>query len=124
MLSLLSVLVQPRCGCPSGEAIDDDQVQWYWVVTVGLLLLHEQELEILFCNLSCRRDRCVVVKSPRGSGPMTRRTKTADLRAVHQFHRHDGLHDTHSAQDLCGAATLQCVVADAAAAEPNAEIGP
>ena len=55
---------------------------------------------------------------------MTRRKKTADLRAVHQFHRHDGRHDTHSPQDLCGAATLQCVVADAAGAEPNAEIGP
>ena len=64
------------------------------------------------------------MKSPRGSGPMTRRKKAADLRAVHQFHRHDGRHGTHSPQDLCGAATLQCVVADAADAEPNAEIVP
>ena len=52
VLSLLSVLVQPRSGCPSREAIADDQVQWYSVVA-----LHEQELEILFCNLSCKTGR-------------------------------------------------------------------
>ena len=40
VLSLLSVLVQPRSGCPSREAIADDQVQWYSVVRVGLLLMN------------------------------------------------------------------------------------
>ena len=40
-----------RCGCPSREAIADDQVQWFWVVRVGLLLLHEQELEKLILQL-------------------------------------------------------------------------
>ena len=69
VLSLLSVLVQPRCLCPSGEAIADDHV--HWVVRVGLLLLHEQELEILFCNLSSKTGRAwsilVVVQGSEGS---------------------------------------------------------
>ena len=71
VLSLLSVLVQPRCGCPSREAIADDQVQWYWVVRVFLLLLHEHELEKLFCNLSCETGRAwnilVVLQGSEGS---------------------------------------------------------